>query len=174
MIILFSLMANLGLAFIAYYALEIELHLYALAGITVSFGIVIDNSIIMMHHIKKQGNLRVFPALLAATLTTIAALIIVFFLPEKWRINLLDFAKVIGINLSVSLLVALWLIPAMMQQFKLDRKHLQYKGMLFRKKRRIMYWKNCYKNLLTFLLSWRKTAVLFIILIFGFACFLAT
>jgi len=105
-IILFSLLANLGLAFIFYYWFDIELHLYALAGITVSFGIIIDNTLVMMHHLRKQQNLRFFPALLAATLTTLAALIVIFFLPDEWQLNLVEFAKVIGINLGVSLLVA--------------------------------------------------------------------
>ena len=118
-IILGSLIANLGIAFIFYYWLEVELHLYALAGITVSFGLIIDNTLVMVHHLRQQQNLRIFPALLAATLTTLAALIIIFFLPDEWQINLVEFAKVIGINLGVSLLVAGVLIPALVRG---DRK----------------------------------------------------
>ena len=47
-------------------------------------------------------------SILAATLTTMGALVIIFFLDEKIRLNLQDFAAVVIINLGVSLLVALF------------------------------------------------------------------
>ncbi|HMN89257.1 MAG TPA: efflux RND transporter permease subunit, partial [Saprospiraceae bacterium] len=119
-VVVCSLAANLGLAFIFYYIFQVDIHLYALAGITVSFGMVIDNTIVMAHHIRTQGNMRVFPALLAATLTTISALVIVFFLPELWKANLLDFAKVIMINLGVSLFIALLLVPALLKNITIQ------------------------------------------------------
>lgn len=48
-------------------------------------------------------------SILAATLTTIGALVIIFFLEDKIRLNLQDFAAVVIINLAISLLVALFL-----------------------------------------------------------------
>ncbi len=121
--VLLSLIVNLGLACIFYYALSIEINLYALAGITVSFGIMIDNTLVMIHHLEKQRNLGVFPALLASTLTTIATLLVIYFLPDQWRLNLLSFAQVMAINLGVSLLVALFFIPAMMRSQVLNKNH---------------------------------------------------
>jgi len=115
LLIVAGLVATLGLAAIGYYALGVELHLYALAGVTVSFGLIIDNTIVMAHHLRRRGDRQVFPALLAATLTTISALVIIFFLPEQWQLNLLDFGKVIMINLAASLAVAWWLIPAILE-----------------------------------------------------------
>ena len=85
-IILMALTANLGIAALCYYVLGLELHLYSLAGITVSLGLVIDNSIVMTDHLKYQGNKRVFIALLAATLTTIGALVVIFFMSESQQI----------------------------------------------------------------------------------------
>jgi len=58
LVIVCSLLANLGVAFIFYYLWQVEMHLYALAGITVSFGIIIDNAIVMVHHLRSQGNLK--------------------------------------------------------------------------------------------------------------------
>ncbi len=51
-------------------------------------------------------------SILAATLTTMGALVIIFFLDEKIRLNLQDFAAVVIINLAVSLFVALFFVPA--------------------------------------------------------------
>jgi len=176
-IVLLSLLANLGLAFLFYYWLKVELHLYALAAVTVSFGLIIDNSIVMMHHLKSQGNLKVFPALLASTLTTISALVIIWFLPEKWQINLLDFAKVLAINLGISLVVALWLIPALMNKILGANDAGSIRDMrnfarAVRRKRRIVRFNRLYEKILSLLFRFRKTAILAVILLFGLPVFM--
>lgn len=119
-ILFISLIANLLIACVFYYLFKVEIHIYSLAGITVSFGIIIDNSIIMVSHLQKQNGLRVFISLLAATLTTLGALSVVFFLKENQKVLLIDFTYVMLINLSVSLIVSLFLVPALME--KLYRK----------------------------------------------------
>lgn len=114
-VLFISLVANLLIACVFYYLFKVEIHIYSLAGITVSFGIIIDNSIIMVSHLQKQKGLRVFISLLAATLTTLGALSVVFFLKENQKLMLIDFTYVMLINLSVSLVVALFLVPALME-----------------------------------------------------------
>lgn len=54
----------------------------------------------------RRRDRKAFMSILAATLTTMGALVIIFFLDEKIRLNLQDFAAVVIINLGVSLLVA--------------------------------------------------------------------
>lgn len=112
-IILFSLVINLSLAIIAYNLLDININLYALAAITISFGIIIDNTLVIIHHLKRHRDLKVYPSLVSATLTTIASLIVIFFLPEIWKQNLSEFARVIVINLFISLIVSLLLVPSL-------------------------------------------------------------
>lgn len=170
MVILFSLIANLGLAFIFYYLFKVDIHLYALAGITVSFGMVIDNTIVMAHHLRTQGNMHVFPALLAATLTTISALIIIFFLPDLWKANLLDFAKVIIINLSVSLVIATLLVPALLEKITLTAA--KTKRVNFSQKRRQLIVISLYKKMLSWLCRYRSVVIIATILLFGLPVFL--
>ncbi len=112
---------NLGLAIIAYHLLGIQVNLYALAAITISFGIVIDNIIVMMHHYRKNRDRMVFPALLTGTLTTLSALFIIFMLPEHLKFELQEFAKVLGINLSISLIVAYLFVPAMIDLLRMNQ-----------------------------------------------------
>ena len=111
-LIVVSLSVNMAIAVIFYYAFGLEMQLYSLAGITVSLNLVIDNTIVMSDHYLRRGNRKVFMSVLAATLTTIGALVIIFFLDEKIRLNLQDFAAVVIINLGVSLLVALLFVPS--------------------------------------------------------------
>ena len=61
-------------------------------------------------------------SVLAATLTTMGALVVIFFLDEKIRLNLQDFAAVVIINLGVSLLIALFFVPSLIEKIGLKRK----------------------------------------------------
>ena len=114
---------TLLLSVIVYYFAGLELHLYSLAGLTLSLGIVLDNLIIMTEHVRHQGNQRIFVALLAATLTTVGALSIIFFISPEYREQLTDFAWIFIINLSMSLLVSLLLIPVITKSEPLSQKY---------------------------------------------------
>lgn len=164
LLITISLVANILVAVIFYYFFKLELHLYSLAGITVSFGIIIDNSIVMIDHYRYHKNKGVFLAILAATLTTIGSLCVIFFLKESQRANLTDFALVIIINLSVSLFIALFFIPALMQKIKLKTKQGK---VFFKRKKRIVKFTNRYRKVIRFQKRFSWAFILLFILGFG-------
>lgn len=118
-IIMVTLAVNILVAVVFYNILRLDIHIYTLAGITVSLGIIIDTSIIMVDHYSYYRDRRVFVSILGALLTTIGALGIVWLLPEEQQANLTDFSLVIVINLVVSLLVALLFVPALLDKFPL-------------------------------------------------------
>lgn len=119
LMILITVMANLLVALSWYYLFAIEIHLYSLAGITVSFGIIIDNSIVMIEHMRNHKNKKVFLAILAATFTTMGSLSVIFLLGEQQQVQLKDFAGVVLINLFISLAVAWFFVPALFSQFRM-------------------------------------------------------
>lgn len=121
LLITVSLAVNIAVAFIFYYLFGLEMQLYSLAGITISLNLVIDSTIVMADHIMHRHNLKAFMSVLAATLTTMGALVIIFFLDDSIRLNLQDFAAVVIINLAVSLLVALFFVPALLKTLTVDR-----------------------------------------------------
>jgi multidrug efflux pump subunit AcrB len=164
LLIAISIVANLVIACIFYYFLRIEIHLYTLAGITISFGMVIDNSIIMIDHFRHQGNRKAFLAILAATLSTIGAMCVIFFLKDEQKINLIEFAQVIIVNLTVSMGIALVLIPALMEKIKLRKKINQS---FFRRKRRVLLITRFYERLIRFSKRNRWAYVVVFILSFG-------
>ena len=116
--VIYGLIVTTGVSFILYYLLGVQLNLYSLAAITISFGIVIDNLILMVHHYGHQRNVKVLPAIISATITTLAALVVFWFLPEDIQWNLTDFGRVLMINLLVSILAAWILIPSLMEQLE--------------------------------------------------------
>ncbi len=116
-----TLLANLLIAVTGYHFFDIQIHLYSLAGITVSFGILIDNTIVMIEHIRLHKNKKVFLAILAATLTTLGSLSVIFLLSDQQQAQLGDFAAVILVNLSISLVIAWFFIPAIMSSINMRK-----------------------------------------------------
>ena len=169
-LIVTSLSVNIAIAFIFYYAFGLEMQLYSLAGITISLNLVIDNTIVMTDHIRNRHNLKAFVSVLAATLTTVGALVIIFFLDDKLRLDLQDFAAVVIINLLVSLFVALFFVPAMIEKIKLiDTKKKQLRSWV---KRPAVYFSRGYQRLIGWFCRYRVVACILLVLAFGLPVFL--
>lgn len=186
-LIVTSLVVNIAIALIFYYLFGLEMQLYSLAGITVSLNLVIDSTIVMADHILHRRNLKAFMSVLAATLTTMGALVIIFFLDDKIRLNLQDFAAVVIINLAVSLLVSLFFVSSMIEKIglvkhtnskKCGRSILSFKmkqsmiGIRKFFKRFPVYFTRCYTVLIRFLCRWRWAVCILLLLGFGLPVFL--
>ena len=174
LLIILSLFFNISIAFIVYYMFGLEIQMYSLAGITISLSLVIDNTIIMADHYMRNRNMKAFLSILAATLTTIGALAMIFFLDEKIRLNLQDFAAVVIINLTVSLAVSLLFVPAVIENLKIKRKLRQFKikWINISPKRIIVYFNKFYFVTSRFLMRFRTMALIILILAFGMPIFL--
>lgn len=160
-----TLAANILVAVLVYYILGIRLHTFALAAITVSLGIIIDSSIVMVDHYVRHRNRNVFFSILAALLTTIGALVIIFFLPEMLQKDLYDFAWIVIINLVVSLLVALFFVPALIQKLNYSDRpspEVKYHSVkIF----------DAYSKYIRFSQRFRWTLIIFLIIAFGIPIF---
>lgn len=122
LIIFITLVVNLLSSVVIYNLLDIDIHIYTLAGISVSLGMMIDTSIIMVDHYTYYRNRNVFSSILGALLTTVGALSVIWLIPDEQRMNMEDFASVMIINLTMSLLVAYLFIPALLDKLPLKGK----------------------------------------------------
>jgi multidrug efflux pump subunit AcrB len=168
LLILLSLYFNITIAFIFYYMMGLEIQLYSLAGITISLSLVIDNTIIMADHYLRNRDYRAFLSILAATLTTVGALMMIFFLDERIRLNLQDFASVVVINLLTSLAVSLLFVPAAIEKMNIRKRKLRMhiSRLKFAPKKAVAYFDRIYFHLIRTLLRFRP--VMWVLLIFGF------
>lgn len=165
-ILFVGIVANISLTAMILYFLKVDIHLYTIAGLTISFGLIVDNAIIMIDHLHKHRNRKVFLALLAASLTTILALMIVFFLPEEDRNNLTEFSIAVSVMLGISLLVALFFTPAF-YQLLFKEKVNQGRGLTVSKlRKRVKYLRN-YQAGIAWTAKYRKTFIVALILLFG-------
>ena len=186
LLIVTSLAVNLFIAVIIYYLLGLEMQLYSLAGITISLSLVIDNTIIMTEHIRNSHNRKAILSILTATLTTMGALVIIFFLDESIRLNLQDFAAVVIVNLAVSLAVALFLVPALVDKLHLEWKTTGKRKVRFKRlraftahfkrersfyKRLPIYLNRFYAAQIGFMTRWKVVFCILLMLAFGLPTF---
>lgn len=172
LLIVTSLAVNLLIAVIVYYFSGIDIQLYTLAGITISLNLIIDNTIVMTDHILHRHNLKAYLSILAATLTTICALGVVLFLDEGLRNKLMDFSIVVIINLAVSLVTALFFVPAMMEKLGMTRKIKNEKFKIKKWNRFIIYFTHGYERSIRFVCRHKVWACVILVLVFGLPVFL--
>ncbi len=160
-VVAFALAANILMAIIAYWAFGLKLHVYSLAGITVSMGLIIDSTIVMADHYGYYHNRKAFLSILAAMLTSIGSLVIIFFLPQEMQDDLSDFAWIVIVNLVVALLVSFFFVPALMEQW-----HCAVPRLWSCKRRFVVRWNHIYHRYL--LLTSRHRWVYYIALLWAF------
>lgn len=160
-----TLAVNLLVSIAIYGLAGLPVHIYTLAGISVSLGIIIDTSIVMIDHYGHFRDRKVFPAILGAVATTVGALLVVLLLPESERESLSDFVWVIVINLSVSLAVTYLFVPALLSYFPV--RGIEPSGKSLRKARRVLCWNRAYSSYIAWGVRHRWVYVLVSVVAFG-------
>lgn len=171
-LVLFSLIVNLGIAFIFYYFFRLELQMYSLAGLTISLTLIIDNVIVMSDQIINRGNKKAFFAILTATLTSVAALSVILFMDESVRANLQDFTWIIIINLTVSLFIALFLVPALIGKLGIQKRKRKQRQHGAGRMKMLFRFNDAYAHIIVFILRRKKWFVALLVLAFGIPAFM--
>ena len=120
--IAFSILITLNLIHFSGYSLNV----LTLMGLAMGFGLIVDNAIVVLENIYRlrregagpdqaaeDGTRDVVLAILAATATTIVALIPFVYLQGELRVFYVPLAIVVGFSLAASLFVAFSFIPAL-------------------------------------------------------------
>jgi len=119
-----SIPVSILITFFVMSQIGLTLNIISMAGLALAVGMLIDNSIVVLENIfrhremKKDiqiaaddGTTEVGVAIIASTLTTLAIFVPIFFVPGIAGVMFKDMVVAIVSSLSVSLLVALTLIP---------------------------------------------------------------
>ncbi len=126
--VLLSIFISESLAVIALYVFKIGLNSLSLAGLTIGFGMIVDNSIVIFENINRlhrkiqnlnvaitQGVKEVSLSLAASTFTTIIVFGPFLYLKADMKIFYMPFVYAIVFSLLSSLLVAFTFIPFVMK-----------------------------------------------------------
>ena len=143
-IVFATLLANILIAVICYRLFDMRLQPFSMAGITVSLGLIIDSTIVMVDHYSYHRNFKAYFGIVGAMLTTIGALLIIFWLPDFIKDDLYDFSWMIIINLAVALLVSALFAPALVEKMGYNsRQHGKPRNIRF-----ILLWNKAYRRYL--------------------------
>lgn len=138
-IIISSIIFSLLSVFIFFYIFNLPLNILTIASLILGFGLMIDNSIVVIDYLDKHvtenslkrlavHTINVFFPVFASTLTTIAVFIPLVFLTGELKLYFEQFALAIVITLSSSLVVSFTIVPLLFSKFgsKRDRKMKVY------------------------------------------------
>lgn len=177
-----SIPISIIITFAAMDLLGITFNMMSMGGLALSVGMLVDNSIVVLENIyrrrkeEKEGQIdaaingtrEVAMAIVASTLTTIMVFLPVILIPGMIGILTKDFALTVIATLSISLFVALTLIPMISARFFKDTK---LKGGLIEKiQERILDFidktTESYKNSLKWCLNHKRIVVFSTLVLF--------
>ncbi|MFA8449107.1 MAG: efflux RND transporter permease subunit [Bacteroidales bacterium] len=170
LILTYCLLVNMGIGCIFYVLFGIEIHLYSLAAITIVLGLVLDNMMVMLDHIQHFKNKAAILPIVAACMTSISAIGMIFFLPEERQIGLADFAYVLIINLSISIFCSLFFLPAIITFF--PQKKIYNKLRSRNRVKRILKLNKYYHSLIIRLRKYKIIIIILSFWIIGFPIYL--
>lgn len=122
LLILVLLIANTLISSIFYYIFNLNLNPYTLTATFVALAIVLGNSIIIIHHLRYDYGIKRGMHLITGCLCIVAAVSVIFFLNSDQKSKFLDFCIIIIVNLTISSVVQLFLIPALIEKIPLRQK----------------------------------------------------
>jgi len=137
-ITLLSIPLSLMFAIVLMYFSGISLNIISLSGLSISVGMLVDNSIVVIENIYRlrakgantiqaavSGAKQVMGAITASTLTTVCVFLPIVFVDGITKQLFMDMALTLGYSLLASLIVALTLVPAMASKLLKDDKPLK-------------------------------------------------
>ncbi len=173
-VVISSILFSVLLTFIVMSLLKLSINIITLAGLTLAFGLIVDNSIVVVENISRYNFLDrdknsavrsavkdVALPIFAATITTVGALVPVYFLSPELRLIFEQFAITVTLALFFSLIVAYSFVP--LTCYKLLRAE-NPESLLVNLQR---HFTKLYELILAKLIKFKKTTVILIIWIFG-------
>jgi len=112
------------------YALGYSLDNISMLGITLAVGLVVDDAIVMLENIVRhiEGGMKPFQAairgarevaftIISISISLVAVLIPIFFMPGTLGLLFHEFAVIVGLSILVSAVVSLTLVPMLCSRF---------------------------------------------------------
>lgn len=169
-IIILSIAFSLLFTFLLFYVFNISLNIITIASLVLGFGLMVDNSIVVIdyidRHYKGQGikylavyTKDIFPPIFASTITTIAVFIPLLFLTGELQEYFKQFALAITFAITASLIISFTLVPSLYLKFGSPSK------VKIEKKPSIIL--KLYDVIQRAVFRWKKTAITFLILLIG-------
>lgn len=182
LIMAISMPISIVLTFAVLYLSDLTLNVISMAGLALAIGMLVDNSIVVLENIfryrslgyksveaSEQGASEMSTAIIASTLTTLSVFVPVLFVPGITGQLFKEMVLTVTFSLSVSLLVALTLVP-MMASVVLKERLDNKKSKNGDKPNALKMLTDQYQKILHWSLYHKKYVLLITILMLVFSC----
>ena len=190
-IICLTIPISLICAFIYLYATGSTLNIISLSALSIAIGMVVDDAIVVLEnittHIERGSKPKeaaiyatneVWLSVIATTLVVVAVFMPLTMIPGMAGILFKELGWIVTIVVCVSTAAAITLTPMLSAyMLKLDGGAHTYKGIgiIYKPIDKFLQWLDrLYERMLRFVVKWRKTATLLLMLIFGVSLVLIT
>jgi len=177
LIISLSIPFSIVACFVALYFAGLTLNMMSLGGLALAVGMLVDNSIVVLENIFRHreegeparegaiwGTREVAMPIIASTLTTIVVFLPIFFVPGIAGVLFKEQALTVTLSLTVSLFVALTLIPLLASRLIVVRANNPSEKMgsgVYRLVGNWLKWlDNRYQNILNWCLDHRRLTII--------------
>lgn len=190
-IICLTIPISLICAFIYLYATGSTLNIISLSALSIAIGMVVDDAIVVLEnittHIERGSKPKeaaiyatneVWLSVIATTLVVVAVFMPLTMIPGMAGILFKELGWIVTIVVCVSTAAAITLTPMLSAyMLKLDGGAHTYKGIgiIYKPINKFLQWLDrLYERMLRFVVKWRKTATLLLLLVFGVSLVLIT
>ena len=190
-IICLTIPISLICAFIYLYATGSTLNIISLSALSIAIGMVVDDAIVVLEnittHIERGSKPKeaaiyatneVWLSVIATTLVVVAVFMPLTMIPGMAGILFKELGWIVTIVVCVSTAAAITLTPMLSAyMLKLDGGAHTYKGIgiIYKPIDLFLQWLDrLYERMLRFVVKWRKTATLLLLLVFGVSLVLIT
>lgn len=190
-IICLTIPISLICAFIYLYATGSTLNIISLSALSIAIGMVVDDAIVVLEnittHIERGSKPKeaaiyatneVWLSVIATTLVVVAVFMPLTMIPGMAGILFKELGWIVTIVVCVSTAAAITLTPMLSAyMLKLDGGAHTYKGIgiIYKPIDLFLQWLDrLYEKMLRFVVKWRKTATLLLLLVFGVSLVLIT
>ena len=190
-IICLTIPISLICAFIYLYATGSTLNIISLSALSIAIGMVVDDAIVVLEnittHIERGSKPKeaaiyatneVWLSVIATTLVVVAVFMPLTMIPGMAGILFKELGWIVTIVVCVSTAAAITLTPMLSAyMLKLDGGAHAYKGIgiIYKPIDLFLQWLDrLYERMLRFVVKWRKTATLLLLLVFGVSLVLIT
>jgi HAE1 family hydrophobic/amphiphilic exporter-1 len=181
LIMAISMPISIILTFAVLYLSDLTLNVISMAGLALAIGMLVDNSIIVLENIfryqslghnsveaSERGASEMSMAIIASTLTTLSVFVPVLFVPGITGQLFKEMVLTVTFSLTVSLLVALTLVPMMSSVFLKERLGSK-KSKASDKPKTLNKFTSKYQKLLHWSLYHKKYVLLIVLLLLVFS-----
>jgi multidrug efflux pump subunit AcrB len=174
LIIVTSIVFSLLSALLLLYLFDLSLNIITIASLVLGFGLMVDNSVVVIDHLDKHYQGRgikylaihtkeIFSPIFASTFTTAAVFIPLLFLTGELRLYFEQFALAIVFSIIASLFVSFAVVPILFSKFGF---HLAEGGFKNKSTRNSFFYKS-YEFIQYRIFKFKKLSIGLLILVVG-------